>query len=236
MSRYYLINNHEYLCGPLSEKEIRDNMNKDNIIEGVVKVHLSNLIDNDLENFLDLISVGLTGSDLLMDINYDILDVSKEEKNMLYILVSGDASLIVGDSTMIALEHADLILLIMTQNVNTANCDKAFIQTMNAIDFDLSHTKLVINTIMPKKSTGISVQEIVDFFKFDCIGKIKFNTDVINAGNLGEPLALNPNHEFTKQLRSIVTYILQSNDFDNSGNTSHKKSLFGSLFGFLKKK
>lgn len=140
------------------------------------------------------------------------------------------------DSTMIALEHADLILLIMTQNVNTANCDKAFIQTMNAIDFDLSHTKLVINTIMPKKSTGISVQEIVDFFKFDCIGKIKFNTDVINAGNLGEPLALNPNHEFTKQLRSIVTYILQSNDFDNSGNTSHKKSLFGSLFGFLKKK
>ncbi|WP_373132161.1 hypothetical protein [Ruminococcus sp. Marseille-P328] len=137
---------------------------------------------------------------------------------------------------MIALEHADLILLIMTQNVNTANCDKAFIQTMNAIDFDLSHTKLVINTIMPKKSTGISVQEIVDFFKFDCIGKIKFNTDVINAGNLGEPLALNPNHEFTKQLRSIVTYILQSNDFDNNGNTSHKKSLFGSLFGFLKKK
>ena len=98
MSRYYLINNHEYLCGPLSEKEIRDNMNKDNIIEGVVKVHLSNLIDNDLENFLDLISVGLTGSDLLMDINYDILDVSKEEKNMLYILVSGDASLIVGDT------------------------------------------------------------------------------------------------------------------------------------------
>lgn len=45
MSRYYLINNHEYLCGPLSEKEIRDNMNKNNIIEGVVKVHLSNLID-----------------------------------------------------------------------------------------------------------------------------------------------------------------------------------------------
>ena len=98
MSRYYLINNHEYLCGPLSEKEIRDNMNKNNIIEGVVKVHLSNLIDNDLENFLDLISVGLTGSDLLMDISYDILDVSKEEKNMLYILVSGDASLIVGDT------------------------------------------------------------------------------------------------------------------------------------------
>lgn len=96
MSRYYLFNNHEYLCGPLSEKEIRDNMNKDNIIEWVVKVHLSNLIDNDLENFLDLISVGLTGSDLLMDINYDILDVSKEEKNMLYILVSGDASMIIG--------------------------------------------------------------------------------------------------------------------------------------------
>ena len=135
------------------------------------------------------------------------------------------------DSTMIALEHADTILLIMTQNVNTANCDKAFIETMKAIDFDLSHIKLVINNIMPQKSTGISVQEIVEFFPFDCIGKLKFNTDVIEAGNIGNPLAFKPGHDFTKQLRSIVSYILQENDFNSAASpVKKKKSLFGNLF------
>ena len=133
---------------------------------------------------------------------------------------------------MIALEHADMILMIMTQNVNTANCDKTFIETMKAIDFDLSHAKLIINYIMPQKSTGISVQEIVEFFPFDCIGKLKFNTDVVKAGDLGEPLAFNPGHEFTKQLRSIVSYILKDNDFNASQAPVKKKS----FFDFLKRK
>lgn len=130
------------------------------------------------------------------------------------------------DSTMVALEKATTILLIMTQNVNTANCDKAFIETMNSIDFDLSHTKLVINNIMPQKSTSVSVQEIVEFFPYDCVGKLKFNTDVIKAGNLGEPLAFHPEHEFTKQLRSIVSYILQESNFDSEAAPEKKKSLF----------
>ncbi len=118
------------------------------------------------------------------------------------------------DSTMIALEHADIILMIMTQNANTANCDKAFMSTMETINFDLSNAKLVINCIMPQKATKISVQEIVDYFPFECVGKLKFNTDVIKATNVGEPLAYQPDHEFTKQLRNIVTFILQQDDYE----------------------
>ena len=74
--------------------------------------------------------------------------------------------------------------------------------------------------------------EIVEFFPFDCIGKLKFNTDVVKAGNLGEPLAFNPGHEFTKQLRSIVSYILKDNDFNASQAPVKKKS----FFDFLKRK
>ena len=133
------------------------------------------------------------------------------------------------DSTMIALEKATTILLIMTQNVNTANCDKAFIETMKSIDFDLSNVKLVINSIMPQKSTSVSVQEIVDFFPYDCVGKLKFDTDVIKAGNLGEPLAFNPEHNFTKQLRSLVSYILKEGDFDSDAKIEKKKSLLDKL-------
>ena len=134
------------------------------------------------------------------------------------------------DSTMVALEKATTILLIMTQNVNTAICDKAFIATMKSIDFDLSHTKLVINNIMPQKATSLSVQEIVEFFPYDCIGKLKFNTDVIKAGNLGDPLAFHPEHEFTKQLRSIVSYILQEGSFDSDAVPEKKKSFLKRLF------
>ena len=133
---------------------------------------------------------------------------------------------------MIALEHATMILLIMTQNVNTANCDKSFIETMKSIDFDLSHTKLIINSIMPQKATSVSVQEIVEFFpNYECIGKLKFSTDVIKAGNLGEPLAFQADHEFTKQLRNIVSYILQDGNFQTDiDKINEKKGLFGFLF------
>ena len=136
------------------------------------------------------------------------------------------------DSTMIALQNADMIFMIMTQNVNTANCDKAFMETMEAIDFDLSkNTKLVINNIMPQKSTGVSVTEIVNYFPYECVGKIKFDTDVVKATNVGVPLAYSsPDHPFTKQLRSIVSYILQVPDEDVSTDKKKKKKR---IFGFL---
>ena len=60
-----------------------------NYIRGIVKVALSDMIENDLEGFLDLISEKLTGSPLLMDIGYEPVSVFEEE---LYLLVSGDVS------------------------------------------------------------------------------------------------------------------------------------------------
>lgn len=120
------------------------------------------------------------------------------------------------NSTMVALENADLILLLMDQNINTANCDQSFMNTMNEIDFDLSKTRLVINRVMPKKATSISVQEIVEFFDFPCVGKLKFSTDVMKATNAGKPLAYQPDNDFTKQLREVVQYIIGTEDFNNA--------------------
>ena len=134
------------------------------------------------------------------------------------------------DSTMIALENANTILMIMTQNVNTANCDISFMKTMETIDFDMSNTRLVINNIVPQKLTGIGVEEIENYFPFECVGKIHYNPDVIKATNLGEPLALDPSHEFTKQMKEIVAYVLDD-DSMKPDPTPEKKG----LFGFLKK-
>ena len=113
------------------------------------------------------------------------------------------------DSTLIALLYADIILMLVDQNINTAVCDDAFLQTMRKIEFDVDKTKLVVNRIMPKRATRISVEEVLDHFPFECVGQIDFSTDVIRATNLGKPLASNdPNHDFTKQLRKTVSYII----------------------------
>ena len=67
---------------------------KKNYVEGYVQVHISSLIDNDLEGFLDLLSVSLVNNELLMDINYDVVALG-EDKNDLILKVRGDVSTIV---------------------------------------------------------------------------------------------------------------------------------------------
>ena len=78
-----------YPVGPLTKEAVCRYKDDNNYIRGIVKVELSDLIENDLDGFLDLISEKLTGSPLLMDIGYEPVSVSEEG---LYLLVSGDVS------------------------------------------------------------------------------------------------------------------------------------------------
>ena len=79
-----------------SPEEIIAARDGDNFVEGYVRVHISTLIDNDFEGFLDIISEELVGNDLLMDINYDV--VALAEDNTLVLKVSGDVSNIIDES------------------------------------------------------------------------------------------------------------------------------------------
>lgn len=78
-----------YPIAPLTKEAVCRYKDDNNYIRGIVKVELSDMIENDLEGFLDLISEKLTGSPLLMDIGYEPVSVFEEE---LYLLVSGDVS------------------------------------------------------------------------------------------------------------------------------------------------
>lgn len=64
----------------------------DGYVKGEVYVHLSDIIDNDLEGFLDLISEALVGSTLLMDVNYNVVRVAEDGK--LVLEVTGDPSMV----------------------------------------------------------------------------------------------------------------------------------------------
>lgn len=61
----------------------------DNRITTYVEIDLSDAIDNDLERFLDFISVLAVGSDLLMDIGYNVVG---HRGSMITIEVTGDVS------------------------------------------------------------------------------------------------------------------------------------------------
>lgn len=123
------------------------------------------------------------------------------------------------DSSFIALEEADQILLILTQSVNTANCNNSFLLTARRIGFDMSKFNIVINKVKPAKQVGISTEELESAFinpdtgrayRFPCLAKIKDNNDVANSGNLGEPLVYNSSHEFTKSIGEIVYKLIGS--------------------------
>lgn len=74
--------------GPVLSKEemLEQSKANDGIVKGKVVVDLYEVIDNDIESFLDLISERLTGDTLLMDVHFEILS---GEKNSLILMVSG---------------------------------------------------------------------------------------------------------------------------------------------------
>lgn len=112
------------------------------------------------------------------------------------------------DSTILALDNSDMVFLVVTQDVTTANCNSSFLQAVNQVGFDLDKIRLIVNDIMPYKDTGISVKELEDNFpNYPCVARIRHNPDVVKANNLGKPLTFNPAHEYTKELRGIVQHI-----------------------------
>ncbi len=84
----------EVLTGPLSEKEIRRQMEAAGRIEGTVAVDIEDVIEGDRESFLTLLSELLTDSAELEDIEYELVG---HENGMAHFHVNGDASIVLED-------------------------------------------------------------------------------------------------------------------------------------------
>lgn len=77
---------------PLSRKEMCVEVRHGNYVSGVVAVHLGDIIDHDHEWLLDECATLLTGSELLMDITFEVVG---HHGDTLWLRVSGDASEVV---------------------------------------------------------------------------------------------------------------------------------------------
>lgn len=111
------------------------------------------------------------------------------------------------DATVSALDAADVILMIATQDVSAVNCDKSFLQTMSRVGFDIDKIRLILNGVMPYKYTQVTVKDVEDTFPYPCIARFKRDPEVTRANNCSEPIVRNPNHDFTREMRKIVAYL-----------------------------
>lgn len=101
------INNKTYLTGTLSTNQLRNivayqesikNMMPESspmYVSAIISCHISDMIDRDYEQFLDYIAIQMCNNDLLMDIDYEIVGLDTDDKNTVYLLVSGDVSNII---------------------------------------------------------------------------------------------------------------------------------------------
>ena len=77
---------------PLTIKEILKMVNENNSVTGLILIDLSDAINNDFEEFLDIIAAKFVGDTTLMDINYKAVGVTPNGEIILH--VSGDVSMI----------------------------------------------------------------------------------------------------------------------------------------------
>lgn len=126
------------------------------------------------------------------------------------------------DSSITALDIADYILLVATQDITTVNCNLSFLSTIEKVEPKmLDKMYLILNNIMPFKYTQIAVDELEKEFNFKCLARIKHSADVVKANNCSQPIVLNSNHEFTRELSSVVRFLV-----GEPPTIAKKKSIF----------
>lgn len=137
------------------------------------------------------------------------------------------------NSSFIALERADYVLLIATQEVATANDLASFLNVINRIDFDVSKVRLIVNQIRPTKLMKISVEDVKANFTYPCVAEIRDFPALAGYNNLGMPAVLDGDSEFAKSIQGLASRIVRVST-PGSGRTAEKeekKGLFARLFG-----
>ena len=127
-------------------------------------------------------------------------------------------------SSILALDFADFVFLVLTQDISTINCNDTFLASIRKIKYDEKRIRVVINNVMSQKDTAVSVQDIQSFVKYPTAAVIRHHADVIKANNKSVPLVFRSSHEYTKELRNIISIII--NDGEVVADTKKGLSIF----------
>jgi len=86
----------EYRMHPMSVREIRENMDENGFVTGKVLVHVSEMVNFDIEELMDYLSESLVGSPLLSDVDYSVAG-AVPETNSIIIEVTGSVELVLAE-------------------------------------------------------------------------------------------------------------------------------------------
>ena len=136
--------------------------------------------------------------------------------------------------------QADIVIMILTQDMNTINCNDSLIQTLYKKNFDLSKFRIIINQAKPERMVKISVDDIKECIldpetdePIKCIAVINDSDSVRAANNDQRPRVYEANNPFTGSIKSIASYVI-GEEFDIE-EEERKPGVFSNLFGLFKK-
>lgn len=114
------------------------------------------------------------------------------------------------DPSFCAISYADLVLLLCTQDVTTANRNDSVLRSLKRGGVDLTKMRIVINSAMSAREAGVSIKEVKEYFQdYPCVGVIRKSENVQHANNYSKPLVIEkPKHQFTQDMQELVSYIL----------------------------
>ncbi len=137
------------------------------------------------------------------------------------------------DSTILAIEKAEEVLLVLTQDVNTANCNIRALDTLKEIGIEnIENTKLIINKLQADKIVGLSIDQLQKNVrnpqtdeKLEIYTVIKDSNEVKLSENNAEPVVYNPSSDFTKAIGQVASRLM-GEDFVLEAPKKKKFKLF----------
>lgn len=111
------------------------------------------------------------------------------------------------DYTLISLDKAHTILMVVTLDLTTINDATLLLNTLKSIQFPVSKIKLVINK-MPRRDKDIDVTEISQVLGAPIIGVVPEFPRIRQLNNNGTPAMLGRDNEFSEAVRKVGNKII----------------------------
>lgn len=158
------------------------------------------------ESGLKLLAAPASHADSL-DVTGKIIDIVIENlKNCDFDVIVIDTGNNTKDTSLVALDKSDVILMPITLDLTTINDTKSFLDTARSIQFDTSKIKLVANEI--PKNRDIDINEISITLKLPMVAVIPEYPKIRQLNNSGTPAVWEKESEYSMSVKKLANMIM----------------------------
>jgi pilus assembly protein CpaE len=134
-----------------------------------------------------------------------ILDLLKQ----MFDFVVVDTAPTFDETILMAFDHSDLLLLLLTLDVPAVKATKITLETLDLLNYPRDKCRLVLNRADPR--VGLSVDEVETALHSALSVTVAASREVAASTNRGEPVCLtHPKHPVTQSLRTLADLCVDS--------------------------